>query len=108
VSPSGSELGLEVGWWLDEPRYLSRRPHLLFIGIVRRGPPTSVGFGAPDQGADQRPKLAVGPNLVEINLTDFNFRRTSSWLLFEKPSRVSRVEMHGTMKTRFEWHFIFF
>jgi hypothetical protein len=42
---------------------------------MRWGPPTSVGFDAPDQGADQRPKLAVGPNLVEINLT------TIAWLL---------------------------
>jgi hypothetical protein len=68
VPPSGSELGLGVGWRLDEPRTLSHRPHLLFIDTVRRGPPTSVGFDAPDQGADQRLKLAVGPNLVEINL----------------------------------------
>jgi hypothetical protein len=36
-------------------------PTFLFIALCDGGPLTMIGLGAPDQGADQRPKLAVGP-----------------------------------------------
>jgi hypothetical protein len=40
------------------------------MGTVRQGPPTSIGFDAPDEGADQRP-------LVEINLTETDRQENS-------------------------------
>ena len=44
-------------------------PTFLFIALRDRGPPTMIGLGAPDQGADQRPNWTVGPSLrLEINL----------------------------------------
>jgi hypothetical protein len=53
-----SRLGLK---WLGH--------RLLLFGTVRQGPTNLSGLDAPDQGADQGSDLAIGPNLVEINLT---------------------------------------
>jgi hypothetical protein len=39
-------------------------PHLLYIALHDGGPPASIGLGAPDQGADQRPNEPLG-SLVE-------------------------------------------
>jgi len=36
-------------------------PTFFFIVLRDGGPPTMIGLDSPDQGADQRPKLAVGP-----------------------------------------------
>ena len=33
-------------------------PHLLFMALCDGGPPTILGLGAPDQGADPRAQLA--------------------------------------------------
>jgi hypothetical protein len=39
----------------DEPRELSRSPHLLFIVLHDRGPPATYWAGLPDQGAVKDP-----------------------------------------------------
>jgi hypothetical protein len=41
-------------------------PHLLYVALRDGGPPASIGLGAPDQGADQRPNGLIRG---EINLT---------------------------------------
>ena len=44
-----------------EPRDSSAPAPLLFMALCDGGPPTILGLGAPDQGADPRAQLAVGP-----------------------------------------------
>jgi hypothetical protein len=59
---------------------------------VQRGPPTSVGFDAPDQGADQKPKLLGGdqPNIFPLDLNiSLNFRLNFTLLSFTIPSQIS-------------------
>jgi hypothetical protein len=55
--------------------------------------------------------MHVSSSVQHLSRAGFNFRRTSSWLLFEEePSRVSGVGgMHGAVKTRseFEWRFLY-
>jgi hypothetical protein len=55
--------------------YSEPRPYLLFIAQCDRGPPTTNGLSAPDQGASQGPSghwaILVGDqsNILPINLT---------------------------------------
>ena len=63
--PSWIELGLgmSVGFVAAMVNLVPSAPAPTFFFIVLRdgGPPTMIGLDSPDQGADQRPKLAVGP-----------------------------------------------
>jgi hypothetical protein len=93
----GIGLGLGVGWRLGEPHNVSHRPHLLFIDIVWRGPPTSVGFDAPRSG--RWPKVQVGrwaklgreqPNILLFDLNiSLNFKLNFTLLSFTIPSQIS-------------------
>ena len=52
-------------------------PTFLFMALYDEGPPTMERLGAPDQGADPRAQLAVGPirgdqtNILPLDLTLF-------------------------------------
>jgi hypothetical protein len=52
----GGETAVAVNLVLSAPA-----PTFLFIALHDGGPPTIIGLGAPDHGADQMPKLAVEP-----------------------------------------------
>ena len=47
-----------------EPRAWRPGPHLLFMALCDGGPPTILGLGAPDQGADPKAQLAGGDQLT--------------------------------------------
>jgi hypothetical protein len=47
-------------------------PHLLFIGLRDRGPPTRSRLSIPDQDAVKGSELAVGPIRLRSILTDFS------------------------------------
>lgn len=53
----------------DEPHTSSHDPHLPFMALHDRGPPTFLRLDALDQGVDQEPNRPLHP-LVEINLTE--------------------------------------